>query len=102
MKDFEFIELYEIYKNLFTARRRKILDGYYDYDLSLSELAEESGTTRQSVYDAVKKAKIMLNGYEKKLGVLKLLKRLDGFADTLPKEKAEELRAVIGGLGSDE
>lgn len=95
MKDLEFIELYEVYKELFTANQRRLLDGYYDYDLTLSELAEESGTTRQSVYDAVRKAKVTLNEYESKLGLLKLKKKLEEFSETLPEDKKNELKNIL-------
>lgn len=95
MKDLEFIELYEVYKELFTANQRRILDGYYDYDLTLSELAEEAGTTRQSVYDAVRKAKVTLNEYESKLGLLKLKKKLEEFSETLPEDKKNELKNIL-------
>lgn len=95
MKDLGFIELYEVYKELFTANQRRLLDGYYDYDLTLSELAEESGTTRQSVYDAVRKAKVTLNEYENKLGLLKLKKKLEEFSETLPEDKKNELKNIL-------
>lgn len=95
MKDFGFIELYEVYKELFTANQRRFLDGYYDYDLTLSELAEEAGTTRQSVYDAVRKAKVTLNEYESKLGLLKLRKKLEEFSETLPEDKKNELNNIL-------
>lgn len=95
MKDLGFIELYEVYKELFTANQRRLLDGYYDYDLTLSELAEEAGTTRQSVYDAVRKAKVTLNEYESKLGLLKLRKKLEEFSETLPEDKKNELKNIL-------
>lgn len=95
MKDLGFIELYEVYKELFTANQRRLLDGYYDYDLTLSELAEEAGTTRQSVYDAVRKAKVTLNEYESKLGLLKLRKKLEKFSETLPEDKKNELKNIL-------
>ena len=46
MKDLGFIELYEVYKELFTANQRRLLDGYYDYDLTLSELAERLNVSK--------------------------------------------------------
>ncbi|MBS1456552.1 MAG: DNA-binding protein [Clostridia bacterium] len=95
MKDLGFIELYEVYKELFTANQRRLLDGYYDYDLTLSELAEESGTTRQSVYDAVRKAKVILNEYENKLGLIKKKKKLEEFSETLPEDKKNELKNIL-------
>lgn len=71
-KDFEFIELFEIYKDLLTDKQKELFASHYLYDLSLSEIAEQDGGTRQSVYDAVKKVKKKLLEYEK---VLKLRER---------------------------
>lgn len=56
-KDFELIELFELYQGLLTDKQRELFSSYYLYDLSLSEIAEPFGTTRQSVYEGVKKVK---------------------------------------------
>ena len=78
-KDLELIELFELYQGLLTQKQRELFSAYYLYDLSLSEIAEPQGTTRQSVHEAVKKVKNKLNEYEK---LLKL------------KEKTDALRAL--------
>lgn len=66
-KDLEYIELFEIYKDLLTDKQRELFSSHYLYDLSLSEIAEQEGGSRQSVYDAVKKVKKKLSEYEKAL-----------------------------------
>ena len=68
-KDLGLIELFELYKDLLTERQRELFSCYYLYDLSLSEISEPEGKTRQNVYESLKKVKEKLNGYEK---VLKL------------------------------
>ncbi len=68
-KDFELIELFEIYKELLTEKQRELFSSHYLYDLSLSEIAEEEGGTRQSVHDAVKKVKKKLYEYENALKI---------------------------------
>lgn len=68
-KDFVYIELFEIYKNLLTERQREMFESHYLYDLSLSEVAEPENMSRQSVYDAVKKVKQKLDEYESALGL---------------------------------
>ena len=63
-KDLAITELFDIYGDLLTPRQRELFTSYYVYDLSLSEIAEPEGTTRQSVYEQVKKVKKKLTEYE--------------------------------------
>ncbi len=64
-------QLYDTYKNLLTDKTIQILDVYLNYNLGLSEIAEELNMTRQAVFDFVKKAERKLENYERKLGFLK-------------------------------
>ena len=48
-KDMETVRLFDAYGALLTERQRKIAELYYNYDLSLGEIAEENGVSRQSV-----------------------------------------------------
>ncbi|MBE5753810.1 MAG: hypothetical protein E7340_00550 [Clostridiales bacterium] len=78
-KDLEYIELFEIYKELLTEKQRELFSSHYLFDLSLSEIAEQEGGSRQSVYNAVKKVKSKLDEYEKVLSLReknKLLKEV--------------------------
>ena len=95
-KDFEFVELFEIYKDLLTDKQRELFSSYYLFDLSLSEIADVEGGSRQSVYDAVKKVKIKLGDYEKALGIQEKTKRLKELADVTKDENtARAIREII-------
>lgn len=61
--------LLDFYGDVLTERRRDALDFYYNDDMSLSEIAEEMGISRQGVRDLIKKAEEELNFYEEKLGL---------------------------------
>ena len=63
--------LCEIYGALLTKRQFNILNDYANCDLSLTEIAENYGITRQAVNDIVKKGESKLLEYEKKLGIMK-------------------------------
>ena len=65
----EFSLLLEFYAGLLTERQRELIDLYYNDDLSLSEISELTGITRQGVRDGIKKAEGMLLSYEDKLGM---------------------------------
>ena len=56
-KNLEISALYDIYGSLLPEKQQLALDYYYNEDLSLSEIAEPDGNTRQSVYAVVKKVK---------------------------------------------
>ena len=63
--------LLDIYGKLLTEKQYFMLDDYYNQDLSLSEIAENEGITRQAVRDNLKKGENKLFEYEEKLGVMK-------------------------------
>ena len=70
-KDLNIGFLLDFYGDILTERRRDALDFYYNNDMSLSEIAEEMGISRQGVRDLIKKAEEELFFYEEKLGLAK-------------------------------
>ena len=69
-------ELLTLYQNLLSETQREILDDYYSYNLSFSEIAENRHISRSAVEDAIKKGKKKLDDYENKLGSLKALQKV--------------------------
>ena len=63
--------LCQIYGKLLTEKQFRLLDDYYNNDLSLSEIAENLSITRQAVRDNIKKGENKLFEYEEKLGIMK-------------------------------
>lgn len=63
--------LLDFYGDILPERRRDIMELYYNDDLSLSEIAEQMGITRQAVRETVKKTEADLLFYEEKLGLLR-------------------------------
>lgn len=47
--------LCDIYGELLTKKQQNVLDLYYNENLSLAEIAEETGITRQAVKDSIEK-----------------------------------------------
>ncbi|HZK23939.1 MAG TPA: YlxM family DNA-binding protein [Oscillospiraceae bacterium] len=62
--------LYDFYGNLLTKKQRAYLELYYQDDLSLAEIADNEGISRQGVHDLVKRAVRSLENAEKRLGLL--------------------------------
>ena len=59
--------LYDFYGELLTEHQRSIYEDVVYNDMSLSEIAEENGISRQGVHDLVKRCSQTLKGYEEKL-----------------------------------
>lgn len=69
-KTLEISLLYDFYGELLTERQRYFIELYYHHDLSLGEIAAQTGVTRQAVYDLLRRAERSLRGYEKVLGLV--------------------------------
>lgn len=62
--------LYDFYGDLLTEHQRNIYEDFVLNDLSLSEIAQEAGISRQGVHDLIKRCDKILEGYEEKLHLL--------------------------------
>ena len=71
--DLRFLQLWDLYSPLLTETQREITDLYFNFDLSLGEIAEQKGVSRQSVSDCLGKCRKQLENYDQKLGFLKML-----------------------------
>lgn len=59
--------LYDFYGELLGDHKKQIFEDYVLNDLSLSEIADEAGISRQGVYDIIKRCTKKLKEYEEKL-----------------------------------
>ena len=99
--------LLDVYGALLTERQYELLDLYYNEDLSLSEIAENTGLSRQGVRDAVKKAESELSGFEEKLRFAekkeetdRLLAEAERIAKDLPAGESAELLRIISEISA--
>ncbi|MBS5523597.1 MAG: YlxM family DNA-binding protein [Clostridiales bacterium] len=76
--------LYDFYGEMLTTHQKEIYEDFVLDDLSLAEIAEVHGISRQGVHDIVRRTNRQLAGYEEKLHLV------ERFLDT--KEKVEEIR----------
>ena len=61
----------DFYGNLLTDKRRELTEYYYFDDLSLAEIADTVGISRQAVHDTVRRSSKLLEDYEEKLGLIR-------------------------------
>lgn len=85
-KIFEQGLLYDFYGELLTEHQKRIYEEVVYHDMSLSEIAQEAGISRQGVHDLIRRCDRLLQGYEDKLHLL------ERFQDT--RKKATEIRTL--------
>ena len=85
--------LFDFYGELLTERQREFFDLYYNEDLSLSEIAENNGISRQGVRDVIVRGEKYMQQIEDKTGLirrfLQMGEKLDGI-----RRAAEEIRTI--------
>lgn len=67
MKDLSIALLLDVYGDLLTERQQRIARDYFDEDLSLSEISENEGISRQGAHEIIKRTEQLLYFYEEKL-----------------------------------
>jgi predicted DNA-binding protein YlxM (UPF0122 family) len=83
--------LYDFYGQLLTKRQREVMELYNEENLSLGEIADEFGISRQGVHDALHKAQKALEEYEEKLG---LVERFNATRDAISSISGEIDEAI--------
>ena len=92
-KPLEMSLLFDFYGETLTEKQRELFDLYYNEDLSLAEIAEHAGITRQGVRDSIKRAEHALREMEDKLGLVARYGGTERCAEELMQE-VERLRAL--------
>ena len=90
---FRMTMLFDFYGEILTERQKEFYDLYYNEDLSLAEIAENYGISRQGVRDVIVRAESIMTELEDKTG---LLKRFMQMRDKLTaiEEAAAEIRTI--------
>ena len=92
--------LFDIYGKLLTNTQQKMIELYYHDDLSLGEISELEGVSRNAVFDSIKKGIKTLEDYEDKLHILAKEEKMNNFFEelrktNLSKEQEELLKLII-------
>ena len=82
--------LYDFYGELLTDHQKQIYEGLVNENMSLVEIADEQGISRQAVHDLIKRTDKILVDYENRLGLVakfdqikELISEIDSRLETL-------------------
>ena len=88
-------EVYVYYRDLFTDKQQEYFDDYYLNDLSLGEIADNYGVSRNAIFNQIKIVEERLDFYEKVIGLKRkreeVLKLLKDKVDQTTYEKIEDI-----------
>ena len=92
-KIFEQAMLYDFYGELLNEHQKAVYEEYVLDNLSLSEIAQERGISRQGVHDLIKRADKTLNEYESKLQLIRKFMNI--------KDKVNRINEISVSMTSD-
>ena len=91
-KNLEIALLLDFYGEMLTEKQRDMVHYYYNDDLSLAEIAENEGITRQGVRDSIKRAEAQMLEMEERLGLYRRFRLICEDAQQIV-DLAQEIRA---------
>ena len=71
MASAELILLYDYYGDLLTSRQKEVFELRYNQDLSLGEIGQELGISRQAAHDNLSRTEALLKNMEAKTGCVR-------------------------------
>lgn len=78
--------LFDFYGEMLTVKQREYFDLHYNEDYSLAEIAEQSGISRQGVWDIIRRAEAVMTEIEEKTGLIKRFNERNAQIEELEKE----------------
>lgn len=94
--------LYDFYGDMLTERQKEFYDLYYNEDLSLSEIAENYGISRQGVRDVIVRAEATLTELEDKTGIIRRFHVMQDQLKTLSEDVSAIARRNAQQYGDEE
>ena len=92
--------LLDVYGNFLGEKAKALTEYYYNDDLSLSEIAENEGITRQGVRDQIKRAEIQLLSLEEKCHYCEKFLKLKDLSNSIRKGEDTEISEILNIIDS--
>lgn len=83
--------LYDFYGELLTPHQKQIYEAVVYHDMSLGEIGEEMGISRQGVFDLMKRCDKTLLSYERKLHLIEKFDKVKGTVQEIKEQSNQEL-----------
>ncbi len=93
-KPLEMCLLFDFYGEMLTDKQKEVFDLYYNEDLSLAEISEHIGITRQGVRDSIVRAEHTLRDMEQRLGLVARYGKIDPLIDSMLGDVGHRLRII--------
>ena len=90
---FRMTMLFDFYGELLTDRQKEFYDLYYNEDLSLAEIAENYGISRQGVRDVIVRAEGVMTELEDKTGLVRRFLQMQEKVAVI-EESARQLKTI--------
>ena len=87
--------LLDLYKDLLTQKQQEVMDMYFLYDLSLSEIASDTNTSKAAVYDLIKRTSKTLENYEAKLHLLEKREKIFSLVENIDEDIKEKILELL-------
>lgn len=94
-KDLAFSALLDVYGRFLSQKQKSLTEHYYNEDLSLSEIAENEGITRQGVSDNIRRAENKMLSWEKDCGFCESFLRLKELVETAEKGDKKAIKEIL-------
>ena len=91
-------DLFAKYGDLLTPSQKNIMQSYYEYNLSLSEIGENMGISRPGVSDAIKKSTAKLEKHESKLHLVAKEKKIAVLVKKIAESSIEDRTKLLNQL----
>lgn len=96
MKNLHVSALLDVYGEFLSEKQRSVTEHYYNDDLSLAEIAENEGITRQGVNDLIKRAEAQLAEMEEKCHYCEYFSRLKDLSEAAEKGEKNAIDEILG------
>ncbi len=90
-----YVELFDYYGELFTSKQKEYFIDYYFNNLTLQEIADNNGISRNAVHKNIKDILKKLDYYEEKLSLYSNRKKILKILDKVDKNIKEEIEGLI-------
>lgn len=95
MKNLHIAALLDVYCEFLSEKQRTVTEHYFNDDLSLAEIAENEGITRQGVNDLIKRAEAQLSVFEEKCRYCEYFSELKRLAEGVRNGNTEFVDEIL-------